>query len=92
KIADRTANYKKPNFSILEIRNFLKLIKGEEKTPSKMCQLAINGNDIMRITGLKPGKKIGEIKKYLLNIVFNDPDKNTLAALEKAVLVITGKW
>ncbi|MFH1209357.1 MAG: CCA tRNA nucleotidyltransferase, partial [archaeon] len=46
KIADRTANYKKPNFSILEIRNFLKLIKGEEKTPSKMCQLAINGNDI----------------------------------------------
>uniref|UniRef100_A0A6M3LDN5 Putative poly-A polymerase domain containing protein n=1 Tax=viral metagenome TaxID=1070528 RepID=A0A6M3LDN5_9ZZZZ len=92
KIADRAANYKKPNFTIAEIRNFLNLIKGEEKTPSKEEHLAINGNDIMRIAGIKEGRRVGEIKKCLLNIIFNDPNKNNPAFLEKAVLLITGKW
>lgn len=38
--------------------------------------LAINGNDIMEILGIEPGKKVGEVKKYIEELVLEDPEMN----------------
>jgi tRNA nucleotidyltransferase (CCA-adding enzyme) len=38
--------------------------------------LAVNGNDLMKELGLKPGPKLGEILRALLDEVVEDPRKN----------------
>ncbi|OHD40443.1 MAG: hypothetical protein A2355_06100 [Spirochaetes bacterium RIFOXYB1_FULL_32_8] len=43
----------------------------------KVTDLAINGNDLISALGLKPGKIIGEILNYLLELVLDTPDLNT---------------
>ncbi len=43
----------------------------------KVTDLAINGNDLITALGLKPGKIIGEILNYLLELVLDTPDLNT---------------
>jgi tRNA nucleotidyltransferase (CCA-adding enzyme) len=58
----------------------------KEKPVSKFSDLLINGNDVMEITGLKPGKEVGEILNWLLNVVIEDPefnDKDKLIQLTK---------
>ena len=43
--------------------------------------LAINGNDLVRDLGMKPGRRIGEILEALLERVLDDPSKNEREAL-----------
>ena len=45
--------------------------------------LKINGNDIIKILGIKPGPKIGAILSILLEQVLDDPKKNGEKYLEK---------
>ena len=46
------------------------------KEPMSVNDLAINGHDLMRL-GVNPGKEIGIAKVILLQIVLDDPEKNT---------------
>lgn len=55
------------------------------KPPLNMSSLKINGNDIMKITGLKEGKKIGEIKEALFEMVLGCPELNERSILEECV-------
>jgi len=48
----------------------------ERKPPFGLADLAINGNDLMREFNLEPGKVIGEILDYLLELVLDFPEKN----------------
>lgn len=48
----------------------------EEKSATKFADLAIDGNDIMEITGLQPGKEIGIIKNEIMEIVLDTPELN----------------
>lgn len=48
----------------------------QEKPATKFEDLAINGNDIMEITGLKPGRKIGEMKEYIMQWILEHPEDN----------------
>lgn len=56
------------------------------KPPTKYEDLAISGNDIMKLLDLKPGKKVGEIKDYLMNIVLEDPKMNNKDDLTNLLL------
>ncbi|MDI7266924.1 MAG: HD domain-containing protein [Myxococcota bacterium] len=47
--------------------------------------LAIDGDAVMRIAGIGPGPRVGEIKRALLEVVTDDPSCNTPAALEAIV-------
>ena len=47
--------------------------------------LKINGEDIMKNLGEKPGPKIGQILDVLLGYVLDDPKKNTKEFLAKEV-------
>jgi tRNA nucleotidyltransferase (CCA-adding enzyme) len=49
----------------------------EEKPPTQLVNLAIDGNEIMEITGLKPGIMIGRIKNKLMELVIENPELNT---------------
>ena len=51
----------------------------------KRKDLAINGSDIMRITGASSGRKIGSILEEILDMVLEDPDINTGEKLEAIV-------
>lgn len=56
-----------------------------KKEAKKVSDLALNGHQIISLLGIKPGKKVGEILKALLEIVLENPETNTPRKL-KAVL------
>lgn len=77
-IADRKGNYKSPNFTFGEIRNRLRGIHKlflEERMFS-LKNLAINGKDVLDVTGLQPGPIIGIILNKLFDDCFINPDHN----------------
>ena len=41
-----------------------------------VSDLALNGHDVMKITGLPPGPQVGQILKELLEAVLENPDYN----------------
>ncbi|MBI5490862.1 MAG: HD domain-containing protein [Deltaproteobacteria bacterium] len=47
--------------------------------------LAIDGGTIMGILGIGPGPRIGEVKRALLEVVTDDPSRNTPDALSRLV-------
>ena len=85
RIADKKGNLAKPAYNINDIRirlnKLLDVIR--EKPAVNENELAVTGTDIIRILGIEPGPKVGEIKKILLETVLDHPELNTYAALEK---------
>jgi len=57
----------------------------EEKPPLSVRDLEVNGYDVMRILGIPPGPKVGEVLNYLLAAVIDDPDKNRREILEEMI-------
>ena len=47
----------------------------------KVTDLAIGGEEVMAVTGIPPGKRVGQILAVLLDRVLDDPDLNTREAL-----------
>ena len=84
-LADSKANLKNSPFKINEIKDILESIETEmdRKPPNKFEDLTLNGHDIMEITGLKPGPKIGEILNFLMDSVLEEPELNTKEQLTK---------
>lgn len=68
------------------LRHFLfrveKVLKELEGQQPSLKILKINGNDIIKTLGIKPGPKIGAILSILLEQVLDDPKKNTKKYLE----------
>ena len=60
----------------------------EKENCFKITDLAINGNDIMKITGLKPCKKVGEILRVVFNKVINDEVANEAEALKDLIQTV----
>jgi hypothetical protein len=80
KIADKNANLKqtKPmdvKKICLKIHEAKKSMNGGDSL--KVVDLALDGHDIMREFGLKPGPAVGKILKALLEVVLDDPEVNS---------------
>ncbi len=58
----------------------------DEGVPESIDDLAIDGNDIINITGFGPGEIIGELKRALWKKVVTDPRKNNRTDLLKFVI------
>ena len=54
----------------------------DKKSPFTLSDLAIDGNDIMEMFDIKPGKKVGEILEYLMEKVLEEPSENRKEKLE----------
>lgn len=68
------------------LKLFKKRVEDQLKpAPFSINDLAIDGNEIMKILNIKPGPKIGEILQKLFEEVDEDLSKNTRAYLEKRV-------
>lgn len=52
------------------------------KAPFGLKDLALDGQGVMRILKLQPGRKIGQVLEYLLEKVLDDPALNTSETLE----------
>ena len=50
--------------------------RAEQGNPMSEDDLAVNGEDIMKILGIKPSKIVGEVKEKLYEHVFENPDHN----------------
>ena len=89
-ISDRRGNFKSNrHYGLRDVYDLYRSFKTEveRKNPvSSFANLALNGNDVMNLTGLKPGKEIGKMLNYLLDCVVENPELNTRDSLEKLVL------
>lgn len=56
----------------------------EKKPPFTPKDLALNGHDIMEL-GFKPGPVIGEIQKFLMDKVLDEPELNTKETLTRLI-------
>lgn len=60
----------------------------EKENCFKIKDLAINGNDIMQITGIKPCKKVGEMLNMLFNKVIDGEVANEAEALKGLIQTV----
>ncbi len=65
------------------LKLFRSRLKEVLKKPFTVADLAIDGNDVMKILDLKPGPKVGEILSKLFEEVADDKAKNTRDYLTK---------
>lgn len=88
-ICDKMGGYKsRTYYNISDVYHLAKAFKQEvnRKNPvSAFCDLKVNGYDIMEITGLKPGKEVGEILKRLMDLVLDRSELNEKETLKNIV-------
>jgi tRNA nucleotidyltransferase (CCA-adding enzyme) len=56
----------------------------------RVTDLAIDGQDVMRILGIPPSRRVGEVLEGLLEQVLDDPGLNQREKLEKLVRATAG--
>lgn len=73
-----------------KLRHLLFMIEKVKKDPIDTRMLKIDGNDVMRLGGLKPSPKVGQILAVLLEEVLDDPGKNEDEYLKKRIAELNG--
>ncbi len=74
-----------PKAEPYKLRHLRYLIEKVSKDPLSVKMLKVNGDNVMKILGIKSGPKIGWILSILLGYVIEDPKKNKKEFLEKEV-------
>lgn len=52
-----------------------------KQPPISINSLAIDGNDLMKLLNIKPGKEVGQILDFLLELVLDNPELNNVDTL-----------
>jgi hypothetical protein len=82
RIGDRAGNILRQNFTISDIRAYVKHFTSEPDLPFTVHSLAVSGKKIMDRYGLAPGPMVGRIQREMLNYVLdNGQEVNTIEAL-----------
>lgn len=68
-----------------KLRHLRYLIEKVSHDPISVKMLKVNGRDVMRILGIGPGPKVGQILDVLLGYTLEDPKKNKKSFLEKEI-------
>ena len=74
-----------PKAEPYKLRHLEYLIEKVSRDPISVKMLKVNGEDVMRISKISPGPKVGEILDVLLGFVLEDPKKNEKDFLEKEI-------
>ncbi len=87
RIADRMGSgvYKDKPRKLEELERRLEYV---QKDPISTSMLAIDGNDLMKDFGMKPGAKIGLVLHKLLDEVMDNPKQNTVELLTQRAQAI----
>jgi tRNA nucleotidyltransferase (CCA-adding enzyme) len=70
-----------PDDELGELRRRIALVASAD-VALRVTDLAINGQDVMRLLGIAPGREVGVILERLLERVLDDPTLNTRERLE----------
>ena len=88
-ICDKMGNLKSSqHYRLRDVRQLAKSFRNEffRKDPvNKFADLKVNGYDVMKLTGLKPGKEVGKILSKLLIWVIDNPELNEKETLIKLI-------
>src|SRR3989338_2253770 len=76
----------RPKESPYRLRKYHAMIDEVMRDPLSVGMLAIKGGAIMKLTGLEPSPKIGQILHVLLEEVLDEPSRNSVEYLEKRVM------
>lgn len=74
-----------PKAEPYKLRHLKYIIDKVSQDPISAKMLKVNGEDVMRILGIKPGPKVGQILDVLLGYVLEEPAKNKKEFLEKEI-------
>jgi poly(A) polymerase/tRNA nucleotidyltransferase (CCA-adding enzyme) len=75
----------RPKEETYRLRKYQSMIEESLRAPTSVGMLKIDGQEVIRETGLVPSPKIGQILHALLNEVLENPDLNTKEFLIKKV-------
>jgi hypothetical protein len=72
-----------PNRESVRLDELEKRVKclQERPFPKRTRELAIDGNKVMAILGIDPGPEVGEVLRWLMEKVTDQPDRNREALL-----------
>ncbi len=73
-----------------KLRHLKYMIEKVSTDPISPKMLAVNGDDLMKELGIKPGKKLGLIISSLLSEVLDNPDKNKKDILISTAMKLNG--
>lgn len=76
----------KPKETPYRLRKYESMIEEAMRAPLSVKMLKINGGEVMKIIGEKPGPKIGFILHILLEETLDDPELNNYEYLKKRVI------
>jgi len=74
-----------PKAEPYKLRHLKYIIEKVAQDPISAKMLKVSGNDVMKILGVQPGPKIGQILDILLGYVLESPKNNTKKFLEKKI-------
>ncbi len=74
-----------PKAEPYKLRHLKYIIDKVSQDPISVKKLELSGNEVMKILGVSPGPKVGQVLDILLGVVLNDPDKNKKDILRKEV-------
>lgn len=75
----------RPKEQPFRLRKYMSMVEQALRDPVTVGMLKIDGQGIMKVSGEKPGPRIGHMLHALLEEVLDDPEKNTKDWLEKRV-------
>ena len=84
RVCDRVGTGR-PKENPYRFRKYKSMVEEAMRDPINVGMLKVNGADIMKLTGEKPGPRIGFILHALLEEVFEKPELNERAYFEKRV-------
>ncbi len=74
-----------PKAEPYKLRHLRYLIEKVSQDPISVKMLKVNGKAVMKILGIQPGPKVGDVLDILLGYVLEDPKKNKEEFLEKEI-------
>lgn len=74
-----------PKAEPYKLRHLKYVIEKVSQDPISVKRLKINGNEVMKILGIKQGLMVGQTLNVLLSYVLEDPKKNKKEFLEKEI-------
>lgn len=90
-LADRNSNAGLEKMSTKKVRHMINTVEDQmsiEMGVTKVTDLAVNGLDVMAITGKAPGPDIGSILSILLDMVIETPEINTKDELSRLIPIL----
>jgi hypothetical protein len=79
-----------PKAEPYKLRHLKYTIDKVSQDPISARMLKVSGNEVMKMLGIAPGPKVGQILDILLGEVLEDPQKNKKTVLEKEIKKLGG--